>query len=159
MLRLPPFVVLFSLILSAPVLAQDVPAPPNQVTVQAAPSPIAQFFGQFLTPTGIASAVVTLLGLVGGALGLSTLRKRQIAIITQHAFHAVEDIAATTETPIDDKVAAGLKVADEWMKAQGWRPLSPGEAEVVKLGFSALNGATKVAEKVAEAAAPVPSKP
>lgn len=117
-----------------------------------ASSVLSGFFSQFLTPQGIASIVLTVLGLVAGALGLTALRKRQIAIVTQHAFHGVEDFSATTENTIDDKVAAGLRIADEWMRAQGWRPLKPGEAEVVKLGFTALNGATKLAEKVAAGA-------
>lgn len=127
-------------------LAQ-VPEQPAPV-VAPAPSVLGEFAKQFLTPQGIASAVLTVLGLIAGAAGLSAQRKRQIAIVTEHAFHAVEDFAATTETPIDDKVALGLKKADEWMRAQGWRPLKPGEVEVVKLGFEAINGATKVSEKV-----------
>lgn len=133
-------------------LAQAEPAP------VVAPSVLGEFAKQFLTPQGIASVVLTVLGLIAGVAGLSAQRKRQIAIVTEHAFHGVEDFAATTETTVDDKVAAGLKIADEWMKAQGWRPLKPNEAEVVKLGFSALNGQTKVAEKVAEAQT-VPPKP
>lgn len=128
-------------------LAQVEPAAPT-------PSVLGEFAKQFLTPTGIASAVLTVLGLIAGAAGLSAQRKRQVAIVTEHAFHAVEDFAATTETPIDDKVALGLRKADEWMRAQGWRPLKPGEVEVVKLGFEAINGSTKVAEKIAEAAVP-----
>lgn len=112
-----------------------------------APSPVAAMFAQFLTPTGIASAVVTVLGLVGGLLGLSTLRKRQVAIVTQHAFFGVEDFAKTTESTIDDKIAVGLKFANDWMLAQGWRPLSEREAKVVQLGFNALHGSTLVAER------------
>lgn len=131
-------------------LAQVEPAP-------APPSVLGEFAKQFITPQGIASVVLTVLGLIAGAAGLSAQRKRQIAIVTEHAFHGVEDFAATTENTIDDKVAMGLKIADEWMKAQGWRPLKPNETEVVKLGFSSLNGATKVSEKIAEAAA-VPPK-
>lgn len=130
------------------------PAPTPVVETPApASSTIGTFLSQFLTPTGIASLVLTVLGLIAGATSLSALRKRQIAIVTQAAFHGVEDFAATTETTVDDKIAAGLKIADDWMKAQGWRPLKPDEQEVVKLGFSALNGATKVAEKVSVAAA------
>jgi len=129
--------------------AEPVPTP--------APSVLGEFAKQFITPQGIASVVLTVLGLIAGAAGLSAQRKRQIAIVTEHAFHGVEDFAATTETTVDDKVAAGLRIADEWMKAQGWRPLRPNETEVVKLGFSALNGSTKVAEKIAEAT--VPQKP
>lgn len=134
---------------------------PNVVTLAAgetipaeapAPSVFSGLVARFVTPEGIASIVVTVLGLVGGALGLSTLRKRQIAIVTQHAFHGVEDFAATTENTVDDKIAKGLQIADEWMRAQGWRPLKPEEQAVVKLGFIALNGATKLAEKIQTAA-------
>lgn len=125
--------------------AEVAPAPPGE-------SVVAGFFKQFVTPQGIASVVVTILGLVGGALGLSALRKRQIAIATNGAFHLVEDFAATTETDIDDKIALGLQKANEWMVAQGWRPLKPGEVDSVKLGFTAINGAMKAAEKVQAAA-------
>lgn len=127
-------------------LAQVEPAAPAPAP---APSVLGEFAKQFLTPTGIASLVVTVFGLVSGALGLSGLRKRQIAIVTEHAFRGVEDFAATTENVVDDKVALGLKIADEWMRAQGWRPLKPDEQAVVKLGFSSLNGSSKVSEKVA----------
>lgn len=144
------------------VLAAGTPAPSFTLAqVEPAPAPasvLGEFAKQFLTPQGIASVVLTVLGLIAGVAGLSAQRKRQIAIVTEHAFHGVEDFAATTETTVDDKVAAGLRIADEWMKAQGWRPLRPNETEVVKLGFSALNGATKVSEKIATAE-PVPQKP
>ncbi len=146
---------------------------PNVVTlaadevIPATPAPssagsmLSGFFAQFVTPQGVASIVVTVLGLVAGAMSLTALRKRQIAIVTQHAFHGVEDFAATTENTVDDKVAAGLKIADEWMAAQGWRPLKAEEQAVVKLGFTALNGATKLAEKVQTAAlaAALPEEP
>lgn len=145
--------ILLSAVLSLSALA-NIPPPPMEVLgdvpieVAPAPSPLAGFFSKFVTPEGIASVVVTVLGLVGGALHLSNQRKQQIAIVTQHAFHGVEDFAATTENTVDDKIAAGLKIADEWMRAQGWRPLKPGEQEVVKLGFKAINGASALQEKV-----------
>lgn len=152
-------VALFSLSASAAgTPAPDFALAQVEPTPAPAPSVLGEFAKQFLTPQGIASVVLTVLGLIAGAAGLSAQRKRQIAIVTEHAFHGVEDFAATTENGIDDKVAAGLKIADEWMRAQGWRPLRPNETEVVKLGFSALNGATKVSEKIATAE-PVPQKP
>lgn len=132
----------------------DVPA-----EVAPAPSLLGELAKKFVTPEGLASVAVTLLGLVGGALGLTALRKRQIAIVTQHAFLGVEDFAKTTETDVDDKVAAGLKIANEWMVAHGWRELKPGEENLVKLGFKALNGQSALQEKVQanalEAAIPV----
>lgn len=132
--------------------------------VPTAGSVLGSFFSQFLTPSGIASIVVTVLGLVGGAMGLSAVRKRQIAIVTQHAFHGVEDFAATTENTIDDKVAVGLRIADEWMRAQGWRPLRPDEQAVVKLGFNAMHGAEtaetrRQRERIAESIGNIPPVP
>jgi hypothetical protein len=126
---------------------EAIPAAPSS-----AGSVIGGFFSQFLTPQGIASVVVTVLGLVAGAMSLSALRKRQVAIATNGAFHLVEDFAATTETDIDDKIALGLQKANEWMVAQGWRPLKSGEVDSVKLGFTAINGAMKAAEKIQTAA-------
>lgn len=152
-----------ALALAFPAFAQDAAPAPAAPSVG---SVLGQLFGSFLTPTGIASAVVAILGIVGGLLHLSERRKRQIAIVTQHAFHGVYDFAATTDTDVDDKIAAGLKIADDWMKANGWRPLAPGEQDVVKLGFNALNGATKAAAavqvsalKFTEPAATTPSSP
>jgi hypothetical protein len=145
-------------VVSFPALASATEAPAFVLGGTASEPSTPSFFAQFITPANIASVVVTLLGLIGGALGLSALRKRQIAIVTQHAFNAVEDFAATTETSVDDKIAAGLKVANEWMVAQGWRPLRTGELDVVRMGFTALNGATKVAEKVAANAQVAASK-
>lgn len=127
-------------------------------------SVLGSFFAQFLTPTGIASAVVTVLGLIGGLLHLSTRRKQQIAIVTQHAFNGVLDFSKTTETEVDDKIAAGLRIADDWMKAQGWRALSEKEQQVVKLGFNALHGSLEASKAAAPAvlvgnATPVPPSP
>lgn len=150
----------------APIAAATSREPPpmvflGDVPAEAAPAPslLGELAKKFVTPEGIASVVVTVLGLIGGALHLSSRRKEQIAIVTSAAFHGVEDLAATTDNTVDDKIAAGLKIADEWMAAQGWRPLKPGEQEVVKLGFKAINGASALQEKVQanalEAAIPV----
>ncbi|QDE90147.1 hypothetical protein BHS06_14920 [Myxococcus xanthus] len=96
------------------------------------------------TPSGIATG----LGIVGAGVALfaggnwlNERRKRRIALAAFHAFNIVEDIAA--ENPADngwDKAARGLQVVDEWMRANGWRPLKPQEQAVVKLSFSALHG-------------------
>lgn len=129
---------LFAVLIPAFAFAQETPAP----------SIWQGLVNQFLTPAGIASIVVTVLGIVAGLLKLSDIRKQQIAGVTYHAFHAIEDLSATTENTVDDKVAAGLKVADEWMRAQGWRPLKPEEKELVRMGFTTLNGTMKAAEKV-----------
>ncbi|NPC76056.1 hypothetical protein HPP05_40645 [Corallococcus exiguus] len=127
---------------AAPVLAQ---APTSSVLLDA-----------LLTPTNITLA----LGLVAGAVGLfaggtwlTERRKRRIALGAYHAFHVVEDIAAEDpENTTLNKAAKGLEVIDSWMKANGWRPLKPGEQALVKLQFSALHGEQKAEEKVQEQA-------
>lgn len=119
----------------------------------AGPSVLQTLAAQFLTPTGIATIVGTIASIIFGLWKLTDLRRKQLAQGVYHAFHFVEDLSVTTENTIDDKVAAGLKALDDYFRANGWRPLKPGEAELAKLGFTALNGETKVAEKLAVAAA------
>lgn len=126
----------------------------------AAPSIGQHLLDLVLSPSGLGTglgAIVTVVGLIFGA---NEVRRRRIALGVYHAFHVVEDAAAETEgTDAFDKVTAGLKALNEWMVAQGWRPLKPGEEVVAKLGFTALNGATKVSEKVAAAAVEAASPP
>ncbi|QQR46543.1 TrbC/VirB2 family protein [Myxococcus xanthus] len=106
------------------------------------------------TPSGIATvlgAVGTGVALFAGGSWLSERRKRRIALAAFHAFNIVEDIAA--ENPEDngwDKAARGLQVADEWFRANGWRPLKPHEQAVVKLSFSAIHGEQKAAQKASQ---------
>ncbi|RYZ40085.1 MAG: hypothetical protein EOO71_17525 [Myxococcaceae bacterium] len=108
------------------------------------------------TPTNVGVALGIIVGgvsLFAGGTWLTTQRKRRIALGAYHAFHVVEDIAA--EDPADngwDKAARGLQVIDAWLVAQGWRPLKPGEQELVKLEFKSLHGVQKAEEKVQEQA-------
>jgi hypothetical protein len=80
-------------------------------------------------------------------------RRANIALGAYHAYHVVADIAARTPNKIDDKVAEGLKIVDQWMATNGWRALKSDEAESVKLQFSSLHGQEKLALK--SEAAPV----
>ena len=109
-----------------------------------------------LTPgnIGIALGVVASgVALFAGGTWLSATRKRRVALAAYHAFPVVEDIAAEDpEENIVDKAARGLQVVDEWMRANGWRPLKPGEQELVRLEFKSLHGAQKAEEKVQEQA-------
>ncbi len=107
------------------------------------------------SPGAIALLITGVLTLLGGTLLTTEMRRRRVALATSYAFHIVEDLAreAGEKGQVLQKVAAGLRTADEWMAAQGWRALTPGEKEVAKLGFKALHGAGLVAEKVAEASA------
>ncbi len=52
-----------------------------------------------------------------------------------------------------DKAAAGLKKVDEYMVANGWRPLKPGEVQLAQMQLQAIHGGEVAKAKVAEAAA------
>lgn len=104
-----------------------------------------------LTPGNLSAVlgiVVSAIGLFAGGTWLTTTRKRRIALAAYHAFNVVEDIAAEDlEDNALDKAARGLQVVDTWMKANGWRPLKPGEQELVKLEFKSMHGARKAEER------------
>jgi len=102
-----------------------------------------------LSPTGIVTAIGVIGGVVGLLTGADVIRRRRVAAAVYHAFHVVEDIDTELNSEHLDKVVAGLKAADDWMKANGWRALKPGEQEVAKLEFTALNGQMHAAAKVA----------
>ena len=119
-----------------------------------------------LSPSGLAMLVGAVGSVLGLVLGADVVRRRRVALAAYHAFHIVEDLASETDNKVDDKVAEGLKALDAYLVANGWRPLKPGETEVAKLTFTAMNGASKLAEKVAAGAieaakpeAPVPPVP
>lgn len=100
-----------------------------------------------LSPVGI----MTLLGVVGSGLGLlvkTEVRRRRVALAVYHAYHIVEDLSAEDgkDNSAMDKAATGLKMADDWMIANGWRPLKPLEQAVAKLEFKSIHGETKMAE-------------
>lgn len=140
------------LLISAVAPAQDIPAAP-EVLGPAAPTLGSQLLAMVASPAGIggiSAIVATVLGLIFGA---NEVRRRRVALGVYHAFHIVEDAAAETDgEDALDKVAAGLKAVDQYMVANGWRPLKPGEQVVAKLGFSSMNGKDKIDEKVSAAA-------
>jgi hypothetical protein len=104
------------------------------------------FLAQLLTPTGIASAVAVLLGVVFSLVKLGDRRRAIVATIAHHAFLCVEDLKKQVDNPATlDKVAAGLKAADDYARLQGWRALTDDEKALVKVQFSALNGASTLA--------------
>lgn len=111
-------------------------------------SPVSSALSWLASPTGI----IALLGVAGFLLGSAEVRRRRVALAIYHAFHVVEDVNAEFE-PGDtgsklDKVRLGLKAADDWMVANGWRPLKPGEQDVAKLGFRRLNGEAEEAAAI-----------
>lgn len=115
---------------------------------------LGEMLSGLLTPGNIAWAAGALLTLIGGIKWFSVDRKRQVALAVYHAFHIVEDIAK--ETPGEDfldKAAVGLQKADDVMRANGWRPLKPGEKDVAALTFKSMNAQKAQAEKLSGAAA------
>ncbi|NOK05806.1 MULTISPECIES: hypothetical protein [Myxococcus] len=126
-----------------------------QATGAAASGILDTILASVFTPSGIATVfgvVGTGVALFAGGSWLNERRKRRIALAAFHAFNIVEDIAA--ENPEDngwDKAARGLQVADEWFRANGWRPLKPHEQTVVQLSFKALHGEQKAAQKATRA--------
>lgn len=93
-----------------------------------------------LSPTGLATIVGLLLGGVGLLTGTNAIRRRRVALAVYHAFHVVEDLDTELNNTTLDKAVEGLKAADNWLKANGWRELKPGEQELAKLEFTAMNG-------------------
>ncbi len=82
--------------------------------------------------------------LFAGWKWLTNQRKGIIATVTRHAFLCVEDLVSNGFVPTvtASKVDLGLKAADDWMVANGWRLPTPAEKAVIAQGFRALNGAT-----------------
>ncbi|WNZ59879.1 hypothetical protein QEG98_28155 [Myxococcus sp. MxC21-1] len=125
---------------------------PAVALAQATGTPPASILDSLLTPTAIGTALGVLVGAVGlfgAGTWLTATRKRRIALAFHHAYNIVEDVAA--EDPKEnfaDKAAKGLKLADDWLKANGWRPLKPHEQALAKMEFSAMHGAQKAEEKV-----------
>jgi len=107
--------------------------------------------GYLLSPGFIALALGIIASILTGLKVLNAQRKKVVAIATYHAFNIVEDISSSLRkrngSTALDKVAEGLKQANEWMKANGWRQLSEGEKSAVKLGFKSMNGTVAVAQK------------
>ena len=104
-----------------------------------------------LSPAGI-TMILGLLGAIFGAFSwLTAQRKNYVAFAVKLAFNVVEDIVALRKkqgTPDAlDKVAEGLKAADAWMAANGWKSLTDAEKEVAKLGFQALNAESNAEKK------------
>lgn len=130
-------------------------------TAEAAPGPTAgqRMLELLMSPAGmgiVGGIVTAVLGLFGfnTASAVNERRRLRVAQGASIAFHVVEDIGAMIDGEDGfDKVARGLKEVDAWFVANGWRPLKPGEQERVKAQFQAMNGASKLAEKVGAAVA------
>lgn len=136
----------------------------TQATIEAQPSVAEKAIDWLLSPGGIAVAVMAIGGALSLLLGSSAVRKRRVALGIYHAFQIVNDVDHERGDTKLDKPKEGLRALNEWMIAQGWRPLKPGEEKLAELGFKALHGEeiqrAKVAAKaqaLAGAGAAVPS--
>jgi hypothetical protein len=119
----------------------------------------APWYQSILSGSSLASIATLALAAIGGLVWFTTRRKRLIAKGAHHIFGIVEDIGNEIEGNDGfDKAAAALKVADDWFKAHGWRPLTPGEQALLQLELKAIHGAELAKEKVAVAAAGAAAK-
>lgn len=141
-------------VLSLPVAAQEQPPPAPAVDVITVaptppPSPFADLAAKFLTPGGVATVIGAIVSLIGGFVAFSANLKRRVALGAYHAFHVVEDIAAETDTPIDNKAVPYLEAFNAYFLANGWRTPKPHEVQQALLLAKSLNGEAKEKEKIA----------
>lgn len=105
------------------------------------------FLELLLQPATIALVLSTVAAILVSLKVLDEKRKNYVATATSIAFNVVNDIVAMRKKQgaegAFEKVAAGLKVANDWMQSNGWKPLSESEQKVVEIGFQALNGQEK----------------
>lgn len=126
----------------------------QNVIVPPAPSILDTLKANFLSPAGLGGLLATVAAIIGSISWFNQKRKKLIALAAFYAFHIIEDIGLEKEgNDAFDKAAAALKKLDEYMVANGWRALKPGEVEVAKMQLQALHGAEVAKAKVAEAAA------
>ena len=59
------------------------------------------------------------------------------------AFNIVNDIAKRTDNQIDDKVALGLSLLNDWLNVNGQPAMKAPDEEKAKLLFKALHGEGK----------------
>ncbi len=115
-----------------------------------------------LTPANLLIVLGIVASIFGGFKFFDVRWKRRIALAAFHAFHVVEDVGNEIEgTDGFDKSARFLAEVDRWFRANGWRPLKPGEQELAKIEASSMHGQQVAAVKVVEAAiaAALPASP
>lgn len=95
----------------------------------------------------ISTIVVVVLGIVGHFV-TSAVRRRHIALATYHAYHITKTLGE--EIPGKDPaewVSKVLERANDYMVANGWRPLKDGEKPVVELEAKSLEGRAQAAKE------------
>lgn len=109
---------------------------------------VGDFLLGLLSPANVAMAAGAVVSLIGGLSFMNEKRKRIVALVAQHAFLIVEDIANETENAGIDKAAEYLKQANALLVAKGWRPLKPGEVAAAELLAKSMHGAEVAKAKV-----------
>jgi hypothetical protein len=113
-------------------------------------------------PEQVVETAGLVLGLILGKLAWTAVRKRRVALAVYYGFHIAKDIEAEVAgTPSEktvDVVVLALKHANDWMVANGWRPLKGGEQDVAVLQARALSGKVATATGVAAASSPASPK-
>lgn len=98
-----------------------------------------------LSPAFIGMALTAIAGVLVAVKVLNDKRKQYVFTAINIAYNAVNNVVALREKKGEagalDKAAEGLKIINEWMKSNGWAPLSAKEETVAKIGFDAMHGA------------------
>jgi hypothetical protein len=81
---------------------------------------------------GITSLIFTVLGGLGYMKWAKDSRVQKVLAFAEQAFPAVEALAAKTDTEVDDKLVAFLKMIAQSLKKAGLPELTDGEKALVK---------------------------
>lgn len=74
---------------------------------------------------------------------VSAKREEILAWAVSTAYHATNELAAMTETKLDDKVATALRYLDEALQARRGKPATEAERGRAMLAWKALHGLEK----------------
>jgi hypothetical protein len=110
--------------------------------------------------TNPAVIITAVLGVV--ALILRTaVHRRRVLWVGQQAYLGVESLKAQyreegKDTAVLDKIGEGLRIATEYMLANKWGELSDADRAALKLQFTSMHGAAKLAVQQLAVAKAVP---
>lgn len=108
------------------------------------------------TETSIITAIATFLAVLIGALirafakdsrEKEEQRRQMIIHFAKGAYLITAEVAALTETKLDDKIAVALHALHEQLAAQGAPPATYAEKLQARLIWKAMHGEEKIAEK------------
>jgi hypothetical protein len=113
------------------------------------PAPVVLPGGDSLWQLG--ASIVVMLGLaLARAIWADFSGKKEATFrwAVSTAYHATNELAAMTETTVDDKVAKALGFLDAALKAKGAPPATEAQKAAAQLAWKAMHGAEKVAGAV-----------